>query len=142
MRQGFGQEALARQTGGAYGTLDRGWCAFDFHEHVHGRIPLDPHCGAVETVFRDLAIDAQRLLVTEVFEDYARLLRRTDLDFVLLAMLVTATHADGPFPSHDAERLRPPPGPPGRPGDPQPPPFLPPPPPAAAGLGPGRHLPP
>src|SRR6266516_6889737 len=121
MRQGFGQEALARQTGGAYGTLDRGGGAFDFDEHVHGRIPLDPHRRAAETVFRDLAIDAQRLLVTEALEDYARLLRRTDLDFVLLAMLVTATHADGPFPSHDAERLRPPPRPPRRAGGPPPP---------------------
>src|SRR6266511_2199275 len=121
MRQGFGQEALARQTGGAYGTLDRGRCALDFDEHVHRGIPLDSHRRAAETVFRDLAIDAQRLLVTEALEDDARLLRRTDLDFVLLTMLVTATHADGPFPSHDAERLLPPPGPPGGgPVDPQP----------------------
>ncbi len=120
MRQSFGQEALARQTGGAYRTLDRRGCSFDFNEDVHRGIPLDPHRRAAQAVFRDLAIDAQRHLVAEALEDYARRIRRIDTDLVLLAMLVTFADANRPLPSYDAERRLPTAGP----VDPQPQDFV------------------
>jgi len=107
MRQSFGQEALARQTGGAHRTLDRtGAPSISTRTSIAG-YHSDPHRRAAQAVFRDLAIDAQRHLVAEALEDYARRIRRIDTDLVLLAMLVTFADANRPLPSYDAERRLP-----------------------------------